>query len=113
MLLLGFAIYDSCSGVYDRPWFARSEAEAVRGFSGLAQNADHIIGQHPEHFKLYRIGTFDDNTGQFDGVAPVHVANAHELVASSREVFKGNGGDIDHVPSSESSSGPISYGGTD
>ena len=112
MLLLGFAIYDSCSGVYDRPWFSRSEAEAVRAFEGLACNADHLIGQHPEHFKLYRIGSFDDNTGKFDGIAPVHVANAHELVAKSR-VPSGNGGLVVDETTNPELYVELSPGGTD
>ena len=112
MLLMVFTIYDSCSGVYDRPFVARSEGEAKRSFSDVACDADHPIGKHPEHFALYRLGTYDDNTGKIDGEAPIHVANAHELIAAARVIkpgsLKPNGPNVgEFVETVES------FGGTD
>lgn len=43
MKLFVFAVYDSASGIYDRPMVARSEGEMLRAFSDLAQNADHYM----------------------------------------------------------------------
>ena len=119
MLHLVFAVYDSASAVYDRPWVARSEGEAVRSFGDIAQDADHPIGKHPEHYKLYRLGTYDDNTGVLDAgeKGPVHVANAHELVAAVRNIsagaLKSNGPDLPLPEDLTSERLPESYGGSE
>ena len=90
MLLLMFSIHDSCSGVYDRPFCARSEGEATRSFSDIALNADHTVGRHPEHFSLYYVGTFDDNTCLVDPCDPRYVAGAQDLVAQARNIPAGS-----------------------
>ncbi len=81
MLLLMFTVHDSCSGVYDRPFVARSEGDAIRSFGDIAKDDSHPIGKHPEHFKLFRIGTYNDNTGFVDGTEACHVVNAIDLVS--------------------------------
>ena len=57
MKLFVFAVFDSASGVYDRPFVSRAEGEAVRGFADIAKDDTHPIGKHPEHFSLFRIGS--------------------------------------------------------
>ena len=47
MRLNVYCIFDRASGVYDRPWCARSDAEAVRSFTDIASDAEHPIGKHP------------------------------------------------------------------
>ena len=110
MLYFMFTVQDTCSGVHDRPWIARSEAEAIRAFGDIAVAADHPVGQHPEHYHLYRIASFDDNTGNVEACVPTHVVSAKDLVANARKIepgsLKGNG----DVRSSFSSSGPIEVG---
>ncbi len=89
MKLFVFGIFDTVSGVYDRPVVARSEGEMVRSFKDIASDADHPIGKHPEHFKLFRTGTYDDNTGVIEPEVPVCIASAHELVAQARMIAPG------------------------
>ena len=55
-----YAIFDTASGVYDGPWKARTDAEAIRMFSNIAVDADHPIGQHPEDYSLVQVGEFKD-----------------------------------------------------
>ena len=99
MRLFLFCVFDSASGVYDRPWAARSEGEALRSFQDISCDADHPIGKHPEHFNLYRVGTYDDNTGSIVPEVPVCVGKAADLVAASRKVLtpSGNGAVSDAV----------------
>lgn len=115
MLLLMFTIHDSASGVYERPFCSRSEADAVRMFGDVACDADHPIGKHPEHFSLWQVGSYQDTTGEIDAGAPRFVCKAIDLVVASRQVepgsLKGNGplanivDDVDDVD--------LSFGGTD
>lgn len=91
MKLFMYSVFDSAAGFYERPFVARAEGEAIRSFKDIAGNAEHPIGAHPEHYKLFRLGTWDDNTGMVEVEAsPVFVAAAHELVAEGRKIEKGS-----------------------
>ena len=57
-----YSIYDTAAKAYQRPFFAGQDGEALRMFGDLANGDDTPVGQHPEHFSLYRIGTYDDQT---------------------------------------------------
>lgn len=84
MRLFMYAIYDSCSGVYDRPFCMQADPAAVRAFSDLATDRDHPIGKHCEHYSLYRIGTFDDNKAVIEPEDAICIARGHELAAQAR-----------------------------
>lgn len=90
MLMHIYVVYDSCSGCYGRPFVARSEGEAVRSFADICCDASHPYGQHPEHYSLYRLGTYDDNTANIESCPATHVSNGHELVAASRKIAPGS-----------------------
>lgn len=83
-----FSIHDRASGAFMRPWFARSDQEAMREFDNLAVNAEHPIGQHPKDYTLFRIGTFDDNKGTIVGEQPEGLANALERASAQQTVNK-------------------------
>ena len=95
MHLLMFTVHDVCSGVYDRPFCARSEDEAIRSFSDVACDAAHPIGKHPEHFSLFQVGAFEDSVGQLDAGAPRFVVKALDLVVRSRKVDPEKLADLD------------------
>ena len=88
MRLFLYCVFDSCSGVYDRPFCANADGSAVRSFGDIACDAEHPIGMHPEHYMLFRVGLFDDNTGEIVPEVPVCLCKAHELVAAGRVVDK-------------------------
>lgn len=84
-----YAIYDTASGAYMRPFFVHSDGQAIRAFSDIATDANHDIGKHPEDYTLYRIGTYDDQNGKLHPEDPSSLATAMALVAASRNVNKG------------------------
>lgn len=86
MKLFMYSVFDRCSGVYDRPFPSRSDAEAIRSFTDIACDTDHPIGKHPGDFTMFRVGTWDDNTGNLDCNAPEKVINGLEAVASRENV---------------------------
>ena len=63
MRLFLYVVFDSASGVYDRPWVGQSDGGALRAFGDIACDAEHPIGKHPECYSLFRLGEYDDNTG--------------------------------------------------
>lgn len=81
MKLFMYSIFDRASGVYDRPFPARSDAEASRSFGDIACDKNHPIGAHPDDFTLYNIGTYEDSKGALEGTDPVKVINGDEAVS--------------------------------
>lgn len=85
MNLLVFAVRDSVSGIYDRPFCARSEGEAIRSFGDIAQDKNHTIGMHPEHFSLWALGMYDDNTAALTPKEATFIVNAVDCLSQSVE----------------------------
>ena len=81
-----YTIYDSASTHYMRIFQARADGEVFRAFKDMALNKDHEIGAHPEHYSLWRIGTFDDNSGELTRQDFECLGKAHELVAQAQTV---------------------------
>jgi len=59
-----YAIFDQCSGIYEKPFFSTADAVVVREFQDIVATPDHQIAKHPEHYSLWRLGTFDNTTGK-------------------------------------------------
>ncbi len=58
-----YSIFDNASGLYSRPFFTQADGEAVRHFSDIACDDKHPVGMHPADYTLFRLGIFDDVTG--------------------------------------------------
>lgn len=59
-----YAVYDSASGIYDGPVPAHGDGVAMRNFTNMAKNKDSTVGRNPEHFSLWRVGEWNDATGE-------------------------------------------------
>jgi len=86
MKLNAYSIYDTASGTFMRPFFTTADGQAMRSFKDISTDADHEIGKHPEDYTLYRLGIFNDNTGEFIPETPEVLATALAMVAASRNV---------------------------
>lgn len=84
MKLNAYSIYDKAVQAYARVFFLRTDAEAKRGFTGIALDAEGDIARKPEDYTLFRIGEFDDGTGELVACDPFPVARAHEVIAESQ-----------------------------
>ena len=84
-----YAVFDTASGIYDRPFVMQSDGQALRAFGDIAVDAEHPIGKHPEDYSLFRLGMFNDNTGEISATGKECLATALEMVAASRKVNKG------------------------
>lgn len=62
-----FTVQDTKVSLYNRPFFARNKAEALRMFEDISNDPQHPVGQHPEDYVLYYIGTFSEKTGAILG----------------------------------------------
>ncbi len=83
-----YSIFDTATGLYSRPYFTQSDAEAMRAFEDLAIDAKHPVGSHPEDYSLFRLGTFDDNHGKMTNEENECLVTALETISKTRRVDK-------------------------
>lgn len=73
-------VYDSAAQVYSKPFFELSVGTALRSFEDAAANKDSSISQHPEHYSMFILGTYDQSNGSFElHNSPVLIKNAWEI----------------------------------
>ncbi len=83
-----YAIFDTCSGIYEKPFASTTDDLVKREFQDVATSADHAINKHPEHYSLWRLGNFDNNTGKIIDEKNECLWQAVEAIAQSQTVGK-------------------------
>lgn len=63
MKLLVYAIRDTATEHFYTPFYQKTKNEALRTFEGAVNDSQTALYRNPEHFDLYELGSFDDNTG--------------------------------------------------
>ncbi len=81
-----YAIFDSCSGIYEKPFFSTADDLVKREFQDVAMSADHLIGKHPEHFTLWRLGMFNNENGLLQNEVNEQLWSATEAIAQAQVV---------------------------
>ncbi|ALS03686.1 VP5 [Gokushovirus WZ-2015a] len=66
MMLGVYSVKDTAVNAFLTPFFARTDAEAVRSFSDACMDTKHQFAMHARDYELYRIGTFHDVNGELD-----------------------------------------------
>lgn len=82
MILIVCAVRDAAAGNFMRPFYLVSEGMAVRSFQDEVnrQADDNLMYAHPEDFELFKLGSWDDNSGEFDLLkVPKSLATAKQL----------------------------------
>lgn len=90
MILRAYSIYDRKALQYHPPFYASTDASAVRSLADLANDNQTTVGRHPADYVLYHIGEYDDQTGRLTPVSPLnHVMDAQALVHinNQRDLF--------------------------
>ncbi len=101
-----YAIFDSCSGIYEKPFFHTADDVVRREFQDVAVSVDHPINKHPEHYSLWRLGNFDNTNGKIIDEKNECLWQAVEAMAQSQQVMTpANSGD-GHLQTD------MSFGGT-
>lgn len=88
MKMVVCSIYDKATEAYMRPFFCHTEGEAMREFTSIANDLEHPVGRHPEDYALFRIGSFNDSTGDFDSIENRCLARAHEIQQKISQIQK-------------------------
>ena len=81
MILTIVSIYDRAAGAYSRPAFVPGRGPAIRSFGDEVKRVapDNEIQRHPGDFELHQLGTWDDNTGEFNTQRPERIALANDF----------------------------------
>lgn len=62
--IMVFSMYDSKAEAYMQPFFAPTEASAVRSLVATMQNRQHDFFRFAEDFQLFVVGTWDQTAGE-------------------------------------------------
>lgn len=73
MITKVFTIFDLKAQCYNVPFVLRTNGEALRVFSDMANDPQSRIGQHPEDYVLYAIAEFDDDRGIVKPLSPQEI----------------------------------------
>lgn len=78
-----YAVFDRASGIYDGPHPGSADGQMIRNFTDMANNEEHPIGKHPADYTLFRVGTWNDGTGEVTDEVSEKLINGLEAVAMS------------------------------
>ena len=60
-----YSVFDTKSGVFDRPWCSVSDGAAIRVFGDMCEDErSGVVAKHPDDFALYRVGSWNDGTAE-------------------------------------------------
>lgn len=87
MILKAFAVCDLKADIFNSPFFFPAIGQAVRAFADLANDNQSSVSRHPEDYKLFHIGEYDDQTGILTSITPAPLGVASEYVSSGGKVI--------------------------
>lgn len=88
-----YAIFDSCAGIYEKPFFSTTDDVVKREFQDVVLTVDHPISRHPEHYSLWRLGVFDNVNGDLTDEANECLWTGTEAASQGQLLEPANGVD--------------------
>ena len=85
MILNAYAVHDDKGLIFARPFFMPTHGQAMRAFGESCQDPNSMPMKYPSDFRLYFIGTFDEETATLSSLG-----KPPELLASALEYVKIN-----------------------
>lgn len=106
MIYKQFSVHDVKAGAYLPPFVLPRAAQASRIFMDCVNSKDHQFGNHPEDYTLFELGSWDDETAQYQlHDAPISLGNGVEYVRTEAELMATEG-----LTNAEASAEPTSVG---
>lgn len=80
------AVKDRAADVFGMPNYHHSIGTAIRAFGDeINRKAENnMFNAHPEDFDLFQMGTYDDNTGEFE--KPEHLGGRPRQIAVGKDL---------------------------
>lgn len=80
-----FSIHDQATKTFMPGDYVKSAEEAIRKFKHNVNNEKMgFLYSNPEHFTLYRLGKYDDESGRYDSIEPQVVIKAVQVKATEQ-----------------------------
>lgn len=80
---MAFSVFDEKAATFSAPFFLPSQGEAIRMFGDLVHDPKTSISRHPGDYKLYSVGSFDQQSGVFTPVVtPGYLCAAVDFIRS-------------------------------
>lgn len=80
MKLKMFTVYDDAAAAYLQPFFFATNAQAIRAFTELANDANHQFCKYAHQYVLFEVGSFDQQTGHMEVLpTPYSIGKAIEF----------------------------------
>lgn len=81
MKLKVFSIFDEKAQTFSRPMLMVHKGEAIRAFQDVVADKSSMIAKHPDDYKLYCLGSFDDVSGKMEALdIPEFMNNATDFL---------------------------------
>ena len=80
-----YAVLDSASGVYDGPVPANADGVALRNFTNMARSDNNAVGKNPECFSIWRVGEWNDATGEVTPETKECLGHAVDLIGNNEK----------------------------
>lgn len=64
--LIAVCVRDEKADCYSNPFFVPALGIALRMFLDWSKDPETAVGKHPEDYRLYRVGVFDQDSGQLE-----------------------------------------------
>lgn len=79
-----YAVKDLAVQAFGDFFLVRAPGEAIRSFQDEVNRTDgkSAVAQHPEDYELYKLGTYDDASGNVTAHEPELTARAKDLLRS-------------------------------
>lgn len=74
-----FTIFDKKAVAYNQPFYYHQKGQALRALEDNVNQNDSPISKHPEDYALYKIGEFDDLSGEIHATKPEFIEEALNL----------------------------------
>ena len=65
-----YTVHDNQAQAFLAPFFCNTDGEAIRMFKDTVADPESLFQRHAHDFHLYRLGTFDDVTGDLQNTDP-------------------------------------------
>lgn len=97
-----FAVYDVKAAAYLAPFTFMENGQAIRAFTDTVNDVSTMMSKHAGDFDLFRLGYFDDSSGEFTndrefliGGAAVKIWDPAEKDPRQMQMFGGDDGEAE------------------
>ena len=74
-----FSVWDARLKAFNTPWFSPNSQTAIRDCSMLVRRPETKLGEFPEDYWLYKVGEWDDESGELVDCESEKIARLDQL----------------------------------